>query len=355
MGKVVLQMLWHEVTTFLGWAQWLQVAALEVGRTVVVNIDETAVERVVPNRYGNVVRLSRDTRSAALVYERITRRESHGHVTLVAAVTNDATLQPHLPQVILPKDASLTQAERASLAALAPPLLWMRDSNGWVTGQQMKDLLTLMRRAIVAQRPGFHILVVMDAANQHISNEVLSHAARLRITLLLVPSRLTWLLQPLDTHVFGTLKRVMHQRQLVLRGADADGLMPGTTWISVIADSVRDVLVGRDWSAAVQGNGLGGDLSRLRSRIASFIPGSLPLPLRPPTEAEIEELVGRYRVGIAGRLLRGALAVEHARLSLEGPGPVDPLPPLPAPPVLPPDHGRIAANTRFRALRRGGV
>ncbi len=60
---------------------------------MVVNLDETAVERLVPHRRGHVLPAPPDRAAVAGLYERIARRASHGHVTLVGVVASDPALQ----------------------------------------------------------------------------------------------------------------------------------------------------------------------------------------------------------------------------------------------------------------------
>ena len=77
---------------------------------VFINLDEISVERLVPHRFRNVVRVPREGPGAAAVYERISRRDTRGHLTLVGLVTATAELQQYLPQLLLPKDANLSLA-----------------------------------------------------------------------------------------------------------------------------------------------------------------------------------------------------------------------------------------------------
>ena len=99
---------------FAGWAQWLRHSVAADNDLVFMNLDETSVERLVPHRFGNVVRVPREGPGAGAVYERISRRDTHGHLTLVGLATATAGLQQHLPQSLLPKDASLSVAERTA-------------------------------------------------------------------------------------------------------------------------------------------------------------------------------------------------------------------------------------------------
>ena len=72
-------------------------------------------------------------------------------------------------------------------------------------------------------------MLVMDAASQHLAADVVAHAARRHIMILLLPARLTWLLQPLDTHVFAPPKRVAAQQ--ATQAAHAEGILAPTEWV----------------------------------------------------------------------------------------------------------------------------
>jgi len=134
-----------------------------------------------PHRFGNVVRVPREGPGAASVYERISRRDTHGHLTLVGLVTSTVELQQYLPQLLLPKDANLSVAERAAFAAVPAPLEWFRGSAGWVTAANFLAILTRIRRAVHGRRPRCTIVIVLDCAPQHLADNVITHARRLRI------------------------------------------------------------------------------------------------------------------------------------------------------------------------------
>ena len=192
-----------EVYAFLLWTQWLFGYALPLRHTVVLNLDETAVPYQLTGLYGNVVPVRARSAASSLLYERVSRRSMRGHLTVVSVISADATLQRCVPQFILPKDASLSNMEKGMLLELPSPIHYVSGTGGWVTSVIMKGLLTVLRRAVRSVRPEHHIVVALDAANQHIAADVLAHAARLQVHLLLIPARMTHLLQPLDSHVFG--------------------------------------------------------------------------------------------------------------------------------------------------------
>ena len=94
-----------QVQIYFNWARWLQEHVLAGRNVVLVNMDETSISFAEARRAGHVANLPRG-RAEAAVYERIGRRETHGHMTLVAFLARDPELRPLLPQVLLTKDAS---------------------------------------------------------------------------------------------------------------------------------------------------------------------------------------------------------------------------------------------------------
>ena len=243
-----------KVTLFLKWSQWLRAEAAAAGETLLfVNLDETAVAQLVPHRRGCVMPAGTGARASPV--ERIKRSESHGHLTLMAAIAGDADLQACLPQWVLPKDAGLTRAERARMRRLADPLVFVPGTSGWVSVESLCPLLTHLRRVVRARRPGHRLVVAWDAASQHVNILVLRHARRLGIHVLLIPAGLTWLLQPLDSHVFASFKRTAHRLQLEARASKDAGVLQRTGWIDLLETSCsRDAcapqlgtIVGAQW------------------------------------------------------------------------------------------------------------
>ena len=318
--------------------------------TIVVNLDETAVAQLVPHRRGSVMATTSGAPVATV--ERIKRNESHGHLTLMAAITSDADLQPHLPQWVLPKDAALTRAERARMRALAEPLVFVPGTTGWVSAESLCPILTSLRRVVRQHRPGRRLLVVWDAASQHLNLVVLRHARRLGIQILLIPAGLTWLLQPLDSHVFASFKRKAHALQLEARAAAHAGILPRLAWIEVFETAVRSALVDRSWARSLKRNGVTGDMSDLRPRIRQCLANGETPAAGPLNDEELSLLVGRRRLGLAALLCRPAPVLSAAVAAEEASQAVPP-PPLP-PPAHPPPAGHpapeapISSRTRSR-------
>jgi hypothetical protein len=326
----------------LQWVQWLRHVVLADREVVMINLDETSIERVIPHRRGHVLAQGS---GQPQWYERIPRRDSHGHSTLVACVADDAALQRHLPQFVLTKDAALSRAEREKLAGLPAPLVWHPGTAGWVTSENMPPLLTALRRAIRRQRPNAEIILSMDCASQHISEHVLRHLSILGVHVVLIPAGLTWLLQPLDTHAFATLKRKLAARQAAERAAAADGSVATCGWIDALRDVVWEVLVAGSWAHCFAANGLSDTTMALRPRISGLINAALPLPLAPPVEGQLQEAAGGRRLGLADMALRASVRLLHRPLA------------LPAPPAVLalPGPGAAAAVAAVAEAKRGGA
>ena len=285
-----------KVTSFLQWTQWLFSHVHSARAPIVLNLDETAIAQAVPKKRGYVIGPpSRVTKCR----ESFTTRQTHGHCTMVGLIAADPSLQVHCKQLLLCKDGNLDSVTKAALAAVGPPLEWLRGTAGWTNGEHMCSVLTAIRRPFLAAFPNRHIILFMDSASQHVSHRVLAHANRLRMQIVLIPASLTWLLQPLDTHVFSLLKRKMVSLQQAVRAADPHGRLHQTAWVDILQEAVRDVISSRDWSAAFAGNGLLGITSRIRSAVLGELGACLPLPLQAPTDEQLCWILGRHRVQLS--------------------------------------------------------
>jgi hypothetical protein len=298
---------------------------------VMVNMDETAVESLIPHRQGNSVVFRPMSVAAGHVYERIARRDSHGHVTLMGCVSSVPELQPVLPQFILANDARISRAEALKLRSLRAPLLWLEGCAGWVNSESFCQILTRLRRAIIAVRPSARLVIACDSATQHTTLQVVNHAARLRVQLLYIPGRLTWLLQPLDTHVFGAMKHRLHHVQSSARAASTDGTLTRTDWIDFLEQVVHEFLVSRLWHHCFLENGLVGISDGLRERVRRDGGVISDIISGPPTDDSFALILGRTRRGLAARLNRAGV---HNQLRGEEPPLAAVVAPMPFPDIM---------------------
>lgn len=346
-----------QVLAFMKWTRWLHDLVLVGKKVICINIDETPVFRQVQPRKGYVVlRLANRDRAC---FARVPTRDRRGQSTLLACIVDDPLLQASMPQFVLTNDKALTRSDKRKLATLPPPVRWVVGSNGWVSSNILKILITELRQAVRRKEPDAEIILFMDCATIHTAHEVLMHCSRLNIHVCLIPGGMTYLLQPLDSHVFATFKRVLSERQELCRAASPLGIMPEGEWISVLSSSIRETLVDRTWHTTFSENGMHSCLDNVRARIKDVLLAPIPPAVGPPSSQEIKHLVGRQRDLLRDSVLRTSLRQAGRRVpirvhpkaklppaphagrpsSATGSSSAGPAPPLPPPAELPPeDH-----------------
>ena len=290
--------------------------------------------------------------------------------TFVALVCDDVSLQPRLPQFLLGNEAIFPASMVASMRETLPPniRLWRRKS-GWVTKPLMREILKELCVALGELTASHFVVLLLDTAGSHICPVFLRAASRRGIAVQFVPAKLTWLLQPLDTHVFARLKRyliLLYRQDLLQSGSRATEL---SARLAAVIQACRKVLQAHAWASAFDANGFSVHAQReARQTILEELQWErVPeLPAALPTLSEFAAIFPtRTDIPLAGLLLvyrdRGAeppalpppedlaLALpapeahpnpwfgrlrSSSSLALAPAGPAD-LPPLPAPPELP--------------------
>ena len=266
--------------------------------------DETPVYRQLQPSKGNVVMLVQKLDRSC--YARVPLRERRGQSTLLGCIVDTPELQSSMPQFILTNDTKLTRLEKAHMLSLPLPLRWVKGTSGWMSAGVLRQLITAIRKAIRTKKPNAEILLYMDCASIHTARAVLQHCSVLGIHVCLILGGLTYLCQPLDSHVFASLKRKLSEDQEIQRANDPTGTLPPGEWIHSLSRSIQQVLVDRQWSAAFGANGMLANWSTLRRRVGEIVQPHLPLPLRLPTEEELDCLLGRKRVFLGNDVFRSS-------------------------------------------------
>ena len=138
-----------------------------------MNLDETAIQREYQSRKGFFLDISVETKVAAqCFFQPLKMASTRAQSTLVARVARLGAVQPFLRQFLIPKQSVTTQQEYALIDALPHPLVIIRESNGWVNVEIMKSIITKLRAAIRRWNMNGKLILLMDAASQHISDLV---------------------------------------------------------------------------------------------------------------------------------------------------------------------------------------
>ena len=223
-----------------------------------INLDETACRLHCDQKQGLAVcrqrALSR-VRRAEIVQD-VTRGKLRGCFTLIAMICDDPSLQPLLPQVLLGNEhifqQRVLQELRPTLAANIH--VWRRPS-AWANGRTMVEVVQLLARALGAALRNTRVMLLLDACYIHMGRGFLRACAKRGILVHYVPAKLTWLLQPLDTHAFGRFKLFVgcEYRQEIMRRGHCEL----SAMVRIVALAVRKILQGVLWSSAFDGNGFG--------------------------------------------------------------------------------------------------
>ena len=207
--------------------------------------------------------------------------------THIALICDDVSLQPRLPQILLGNERLFPAATIEALRGTLPPNnhLWRRKS-GWVTKALMLDILKELCTALGALTATHQVVLLLDTAGVHICPKFLRAASRKGIMVQYIPAKLTWLLQPLDTHVFARFKQYLVQeyRESLLQGGTHASEL--TARVNAVAQACRKILQAHAWAYAFDANGFSAHAQRdVRqtileelqwSRVPELLPATLP-------------------------------------------------------------------------------
>ena len=294
----------HRAAMFIRWARWLRDQSPSGRRLVVINMDETGISEAKHNSKGTWMHSAGFDEHEP---EGKSKLQGFPRCCLIACVTDDPGLQRHLPQVFLPRTprSGVPSAPvRGVFANAAQPIEAWHGSSGWNVLHTMKTWIRAVESVARHHRPGCSIVLVLDAYSVHASLKTARLCRALGIRVLYVPSGMTWLLQPLDTHVFSQMKRRMRQRMLRKRLDSETGKLAWSDALECATFAVREELVNKTWCTAMSRAGLHGDAEGVAAKLKTTF-SDMDLTPRPPNLQELGTMLGRQ--GPTTALLRAAL------------------------------------------------
>ena len=243
--------------------------------------------------------------------QRVSRTKRRTCLTHVGVICDDSALQPLMPQFIIGNCATFLVREFVGLEARAPPnVSLVRQKSAWVNTSL---LVSIVRRLGFVLRPyasSHQAVLIMDTCPVHFAPAVLRACRSCGLWPVFVPAKLTWLLQPCDTHAFGKYKARLQSAYQALRVATPSGDLDIGQFLDGMYTAIREVLQGSRWSCAFDRDGFG----REQSEVSSFIqqqlkwPAPIAVPLQPPTEEQLRLCFPRKAVASWGLLLPPPLA-----------------------------------------------
>ncbi len=129
-------------------------------------------------------------------------------MTHVGLICDQTHIQPRVPQVIIGSEATLPTKSMTSLRAACPPtVILLRRRSAWSNRAPCAWIAKQLAHALAPYSARFQPVLLMDASRIHVASVVLRACHRAGVWVVLVPARLAWLMQPLDTHTASNVTR----------------------------------------------------------------------------------------------------------------------------------------------------
>lgn len=252
-----------------------------------INLDETSICLYQGQGRGAVF-IDKERGPPSQKVPRGRRRCCMTHVTLVCDRPDVQAVMPHF--LIGNKATFLVRDMPALLANCPPNTTIIRQTSAWNNEVLCAAIVRELGRVLEPFRGVYQPILLFDAVRIHLTRRVLAALHRAVIWPVLVPAKMTWLLQPLDTHAFRLFKIALRREYQAqrLRGAVAD-LSVGD-FLACVYTATSEIFDTRCWAHAFAEDGFGNCQAELSAyaRKQLRIEG-VPLAI-PATEPSVEQL-----------------------------------------------------------------
>ena len=219
--------------------------------------------------------------------QNVTRGQTRSVVSLVALLCEDSRVQAELPQYIIGNEHVLPATVVIQLrveGTLLRNVRLLRRKSAWANDALLASIAQHWGRVLASRRAHQQPILLVDACNAHLGRRFLDTCSRWKIWLVYVPARLTWLVQPADTHCVALLKALLRKRFHDTLLANEDGKVRIQDILLHRNEGIRTVLQGRRWKGAFEGYGYAagqrlvrrGILEVLEWETAPMVPSTLP-------------------------------------------------------------------------------
>ncbi len=237
------------------WINHAQSCAPASKPPLLVNMDETSLALSFEGAVGTVVCSKHIPQTLLAPTADVSTGDTHGHVTFASMITHDTSIQPLLPQVLLGNEHVLTQVLLKEIQPHVPNnVTLLRMKSGWNCHQVMRKILSLLAKALEEVMKERYVILLLDVHRSHFDQTIFTHARKLGIRLVYIPAKLTFLLQPCDTHYFAKLKSALRSAWRIARCSKDDKLSK-VEWLKIIFKCARQVLQGTAWDKAFRSTG----------------------------------------------------------------------------------------------------
>ena len=192
-------------------------------------------------------------------------KASFSHVCFVC---DDSRLQPLLPQVLLVNKKTVTADEMDRAQRLFPSnVIVLYDKTHWMSADTLSRILEILSALMKAHAPGSQIILSIDCCRAHIAQLVWKTCARCKMFLHLIPAKMTWALQPCDTHVVARLKHRLRMHCVAAALATTTGKLNKVDIFAAFSLALQEIVNDGDWEKAFLDVGLTGYQSGVSKRV----------------------------------------------------------------------------------------
>ena len=247
------------------WHQALRKTCDPSKPVLLINMDETSVAAFHGVQKGTVSKVPKDEQEPIQWASRQTRRTCFTHA---AFICDNARVQKKLPQLILASNKVMNEQVYNAIVARAPPNVFVkRENSAWMTVELTNTLIRVLAFHISDELRTHEVILIMDAARIHVHRTIWLTCNRLGIKLMIVPARMTWLLQPADVHTFAIYKAHMRRCWQDMMAARDDGVLDLKDLFMIVFDTIENVLEGRCWKHAFKSTGYHTNLAQVSNYI----------------------------------------------------------------------------------------
>ena len=260
-----------------------------------LNLDETSLCLFQGKRKGNIFITKKEPRAA----QRVSLSLQRAYLSHIGIICDDPLIQPLLPQVVLGNGHIIPAGVFAALrAGRAANVFLERERSSWNNTVVMRRVLRYLRQALGPYMRHVQPILLMDANGCHITPDVISLCRLLGIWPVVVPAKLTWLLQPLDTHGFAAYKACLRKTYQAARVRSLNGVLDLEGFLRCVEQAIREVFQGRLWARAFDGDGFGNQQADISRRVQTALELSAPVaaPSTRPTTSQLQSELPRGAV-----------------------------------------------------------
>lgn len=264
-----------EVGAFVQWAKCVRSDSGEKA-PLYINMDETSVAFHFGKQRGFVIRKRSLPPGKAHRKEKRTTGDAKANMSFLAFMTHNADIQVKLPQIFICNKNQIPAKTLKDIGPLPENFYLWREDSAWNSHAKMRRAMCHLVKHLKDYQGTHQIILVMDVAKCHFDSTIFSLATRQGIRLLYVPAKLTWLLQPADTHAFSLLKRRLRKAWMTLVVEGGTGEIQQPCWVREMFLVTKKLFTETDWHSSFESNGLL-DESRLSQRILQQIGLDTPM------------------------------------------------------------------------------